>query len=91
MVLLEAMHYGLPVISFPNGGSSMLIEDGVNGFILDNLNPDAWTNKISDVLDDEELQLRLSANAASTVNFNFTWDALADSFIDQYKKRLSVR
>lgn len=91
MVLLEAMHYGMPVISFPNGGSSMLIEDGVNGFVLDNLNPDAWANRINDVLNDCELQLRLSANAANTVNSRFTWDALADEFIEQYKKRLSVR
>lgn len=91
MVLLEAMHYGMPVISYPNGGSSMLIEDGVNGFVLDNLNPDAWVNKIVDVLNNTELRARLGANAASTVNSHFTWDALVDSFIDQYKNRLNVK
>lgn len=91
MVLLEAMHYGLPVISYPNGGSSMLIEDGVNGFVLNNLDPEAWANKIVDVLNDTDHRARLSANASNTVSSHFTWDALADSFIDQYNKRLSVK
>lgn len=91
MVLLEAMHYGLPVISYPNGGSSMLIEDGVNGFVLNNLDPEAWANKIVDVLNDTDHRARLSANASNIVSSHFTWDALADSFIDQYNKRLSVK
>lgn len=88
MVLLEAMHYGLPVISYPNGGSSMLIEDGVNGFILDSLDPQVWVRKIVDVLSDSDLRTRLGASASKTVDSHFTWDVLADSFLGQYRKRL---
>ena len=34
MVLLEAMYYGLAVLTTHNGGSTMMIRDGENGFCL---------------------------------------------------------
>ena len=33
MVLLEAMYFGLPVLTSLNGGSDLLVQDGVNGFV----------------------------------------------------------
>lgn len=45
MVLMEAMHFGCPVITTYNGGSSTLIEDGLNGLILE-LDVQKWVEAI---------------------------------------------
>lgn len=46
MVLLEAMYFGLPVISSYNGGSSTLIKDGVNGLVQRDFEIDNWADRI---------------------------------------------
>jgi len=35
MTLLEAMHYGLPVIAPPIGGPTEVVQDGRNGYLID--------------------------------------------------------
>lgn len=47
MVLMEAMYFGLPVISCENGGSTMLIKNGINGFVQNELNAEKWAEKLS--------------------------------------------
>lgn len=42
MVLLEAMYFGLPVISSMNGGASVLIEDQENGYIMQSFKITDW-------------------------------------------------
>lgn len=88
MVLLEAMYFGLPVLTTYHGGSSTLIQDGKNGFILDQMNTDLWADHICSILADP-LQLSETARQASdTIARDYTWDALAPRFLDLYQKRL---
>jgi len=45
---LEAMASGLPVVTTAHNGASELVEDGIEGFVIDNsLNVDAFAEKIS--------------------------------------------
>lgn len=52
MVLLEAMYFGLPVITTYNGGSSTIIENGKNGFICSKLDKAEWKEIVCDLLND---------------------------------------
>ena len=63
MTLLEAMSYGLPVIAPPVGGPTELVENGYNGFQLDQRNLAAVAEKITDLATEPEMYLQLSANA----------------------------
>lgn len=86
MVLMEAMYFGLPVISCKNGGSTMLIKDGINGFVENELDPVKWAEKIIQIKDGNISEI--STNARNTILNRFTWDALVSQFIQVYEKRL---
>lgn len=87
MVLLEAMYFGLPVFTTYNGGSSTLMTAG-NGIIIDKLDPDEWAWQICDVLSDAEKAASIARNATRTIEENYTWDALADKFLEVFRLRL---
>lgn len=86
MVLMEAMYFGLPVISCENGGSTMLIKNGINGFVENELNAKKWAEKIIQIKDGTITDI--SMNARNTILNRFTWDALVSQFIQVYEKRL---
>ena len=91
MVLLEAMYFGMPVLTTFNGGSSTLIQDDVNGFILDQMDQDKWSDRICSLLEQPEHLADVGRKASDTVARNYTWDALAPRFIELYRKRLESR
>lgn len=88
MVLLEAMYYGNVVLTTRNGGSSTLIEEGSNGYILKAKNPDEWARCITDICSNKNKMKEIQKNASLKVKNQFTWDLLADKFIGQYQLKL---
>ena len=89
MVLLEAMFFGKPVLSTPNGGSEMMIENGRNGFVIDAFSAETWGRCILDLKNNPRLAERVGFEARRTIAERFTWDALAGEFIDAFQSRLS--
>ena len=85
MVLLEAMYFGIPVISSVNGGSTTLIHNGYNGYILERFDEKKWVECILSVMKDKEEWKSLSMHAKETIRLHYTWDALADKFLDAYE------
>jgi len=51
-VILEAMACGTPVLTTPVGGIPEVIQDGVTGFLLQNLEPYTIANKVLELLND---------------------------------------
>lgn len=89
MVLLEAMYFGMPVLTTYNGGSATLIQDGENGFILEQMDTALWADKICSLLNDQALMAKVARKASDTVAHNYTWDALAPRFLELYNQRLA--
>lgn len=67
--LMEAMALGVPSISTdcPCGGPKTLIENGVNGVLVEVNNKVQMVNAIKKVLDDEEFSRKISLNAHSNI------------------------
>jgi len=63
VVILEALHCGLPVIATSVGGVPDMIENGVNGILVKADNPRELANAISLLLNDDALRRKLAANA----------------------------
>lgn len=59
MSILEAMSYGLPVISTPVGGIPEAVEDGVNGFLIQPGDAKALAEKIDILASDKELREKM--------------------------------
>lgn len=78
MVMLEAMYFGVPVVSSYNGGSSALIKNKVNGIVagIDDVN--RWVEAIQ-YLDKEDNREDLINNARSTIVSDFSWDSIANT------------
>lgn len=78
MGLLEAMSFGLPVISSPVGGIPSLIEDGVNGLLVPPDDPVALADAISRLLNEPGLGDRLGDHARSTIREHYTVEVAVD-------------
>lgn len=83
MVLLEAMYYRNVVLTTVNGGSSTLLKNGENGFVFAEKNASVWANCILDL--DKNKMKSIQDNAHQTIAENYTWDMLANKFIEKYK------
>lgn len=84
MVILEALYYGVPVITTYNGGSSTLIEDGTNGKIIDNYDDNIWSEEVMSILSDDIN----SDEIKEKIVVKYEWNNLADEFIKIYLERL---
>lgn len=89
MVLLEAMYFGLPVVTSNNGGSDMLITNEINGFVIEKFDENQWAEKVLNLIQDRELCISVGEKAKQYITSNFTWDVLAEKFIKIYMKRIS--
>lgn len=64
MGLIESLSYGCPVVSFDiNYGPSEIIIDGQNGFLVSCFDKELFADKILQIINDDNLQLRLSENS----------------------------
>lgn len=88
MVLLEAMYYHSVVLTTLNGGSSTLIDNNKNGFILTLNNAKEWADCIEKISSDKNAMLNICDMASRKIQEGFTWDKLADQFIEHYNKVL---
>ena len=62
-VLMEAMICGLPIIAYDIDGIGEIIDDGVNGFLIEKANAVAMAEAISRLLIDADLARQMGANA----------------------------
>lgn len=85
--LIEAMSVGMPVISTDcdPGGARMLIENGVNGFIVPKNNPQAIAKKIIEIFSNQELREKLSKEATK-ITERFTEEKIAKQWLEYIHK-----
>lgn len=79
MVVTEAMAMGCTCLSFALTGPSEIIESGVDGILVENQNIDKLSEAMSNLMQDEDLRIRLSENALNSVR-RFTVDRIADQW-----------
>ena len=88
MVLLEAMYFGLPVLTSLNGGSDLLVQDGVNGFVQRGFDAKAYARVIAELAADPQRQEIVGKAAHETVERDFLWDRIAARMLAEYRKAL---
>lgn len=72
MTILEGMYYGLPSIAPPVGGPTEIVENAINGYLIDQRNLDEIAGKIIELSEDKNLYQTFSNNALSrALEFNF--------------------
>lgn len=85
--IIEAMSVGMPVVSTDcdPGGARLLIENGVNGFIVPKNKPQAIAEKIIEIFSSQELREKFSTEAAKITEC-FTEEKIAKQWLDYIHK-----
>ena len=84
MVILEAMSAGKPVVASNVGGISEIVTDGENGYVVDNA-PEAFAEKISYILENQEVYDLFSLNSKKRFFKDLTIDKMVTSYLEIYK------
>jgi len=74
LVILEAMQFSLPVIAVNVGGISDIVEDGINGFLVEKQNTIATANAIATLLNDEDLRMKMGKAGHEKFEREYTLD-----------------
>ena len=72
LVLLEAMEHAVPCISTREGGVSAIIDDGVNGFMVEKRDANALADRIEFLLTHPEKRLRMGIAGYQKFKNEFT-------------------
>ncbi|MBN2013927.1 MAG: glycosyltransferase family 4 protein [Candidatus Altiarchaeota archaeon] len=84
MVLLEAMASGLPVVSTNVGGIPSIIEDRVNGFLVEPDDYQGMAKSIISLLENQEIVNRVVINGRQKSE-EHTWEGIRQSIISLYE------
>jgi glycosyltransferase involved in cell wall biosynthesis len=86
IVLIEAMASGLPVIATKVGGLPYVVQDGKNGFLIDEKDYQELANKITILKNNKKIRKKMSENALSTVRRYYRWDEISEKYLNLFSK-----
>ena len=88
IALLEAMSYGLPVITTPVGAIPEVIEDGVNGFLIKPGDAKALSEWIITLIERPEFREMMGKNNIQRINAEFTQEKMIEKIDRIYQESL---
>jgi len=77
VVLIEAMAMGIPVIGSDIGGIPDVIDDSINGFLVEPKSITDIADKVIKLLSDKKLRNKFIKNAKKKVKEKFDWNNIA--------------
>jgi glycosyltransferase involved in cell wall biosynthesis len=89
LVLLEAMHDGLPVVATDVGSVAEAVTDGETGFVVPAGDEAALRERLARLLGDADLRRRLGARARALAAEEFTAAAMARRYEAVYREVLA--
>jgi len=89
-VLLEAMSCGSPVVATAISGNLDVISSKENGILVPARSPKILADGISMLLEDYSLRKKLGKNARRTIEERYTWNAIAEKFLECYRPLLEM-
>jgi len=88
--VVEANGLGVPCVAYDVAGLRDSVKDGVTGLLCESGDVEGLAERISVVLEDEGLRLRLSKNALEYAK-GFSWDRTAEEFMKVIKGVINER
>jgi len=82
--VLEAMAFGIPVVTTRVGMLPQAIEDGYNGFLVQPGDVDELTQKIVYLIEHPGDRATMGANARRKAEVEFNWDRVAQRMVEAY-------
>ena len=86
--LLESLAMGVPAIGSKGGGTGEIIDDGVNGFIVNPHDVHGLAERTSRLLDDAGLRKKIGQNGRAMVEIKFGYKRYLRDYLDIYEEVL---
>lgn len=86
MVAAEAAFFGVPVIATDRGGLPEVVCDGITGFLVAAKSPWQIAEKLSSLIEDQDLRKKLGSAARERFNAHFTQDKMAENIEAIFQK-----
>ncbi len=80
LVVNEAMYFAKPVVTSDAVGNTFMIQNGVNGYVVPERNPEALCNALYRILSDVELEKKMGEASKKIINEGFTYQNMIDGF-----------
>jgi glycosyltransferase involved in cell wall biosynthesis len=90
VVILEAMAFGIPIITRPVGGIPDIFADGVNGFYVQSLDREAYSKLLKEVIADKESLVRISLNNYKLARERFLSSLVAKKLDEIYRRMIAL-
>jgi glycosyltransferase involved in cell wall biosynthesis len=89
LVLLEAMQYGLPIISTSEGAISEIVEDKTTGYIVPKGDSLALANKIKELIQNPDSRVIMGQNGHEKFEIKYRVEKFEQNFVNNLKQILS--
>jgi glycosyltransferase involved in cell wall biosynthesis len=86
MSLLEAGACSIPAVVTDVGGNSIVVKDGVTGFVCDLEDEDLFLSRIMSLCSDTALRRKFGNAAKKHIEKNHSVDAMVSGYMDLYRK-----
>ncbi len=90
VVLLEAMACGTPVIGSDVGGIPDIIQDGWNGYLVQERSPTQLAERIVALLERQVVREQFMRNGLQTAHKKFSWKQVSLNFIRVYDRLVNL-
>ena len=80
LVVNEAMYFSKPVITSDAVGTTFMIKNGRNGYVVTERNPECLCNALYNILSDSELEKRMGEASKIIINEGFTYQNMIAGF-----------
>jgi glycosyltransferase involved in cell wall biosynthesis len=74
-VVLEAMRYAMPVVSFDKGGPAEMIRHGETGFLAKEADPSEFAKRVLELVEDERLRTSLGEKGRQVAQLEYSREA----------------
>lgn len=86
--ILEAQAVGLPVVVFRAGGAAELVDDGVNGYVIDAGRDEVFVERLCTLLEDRALAARMGEAGRHRVVTEFSIERCAERHAGSFRRVL---
>ena len=84
--IMESMAWGVPVVASNSGGTLEIIEDNVNGKLIDEQTPEHVSAMIIELIDQPATLAQMAEEASQTVQNRFLLQRMTKEYMELYKK-----
>jgi glycosyltransferase involved in cell wall biosynthesis len=84
--VLEGMACGLPVVATRASGLDELVQEGVNGYLVDVNDPAALAERLADLIDNPYERRRMGKESRRIAEQEFAWEYITEQYVEIYER-----